>query len=167
MRFLLRADSGFAREDLMAWCEANGVDFPFGLAKNERLIAEIETDLDVVAAKSRRTGPMERRFKSFMWATRRTWSRRRRIVAKAEWTHGEANPRFVVTSLGHHECKAKYLYEKLYCARGDMENRIKEMPARPLCRPHLDSHHAGQSAAPVVRLPGLRAALCTASYRPA
>src|SRR5271155_4028856 len=126
VRILLRADSGFAREDLMAWCEANGVDFLFGLAKNERLIAEIKTELDVVAAKSRRTGRMERRFKSFMWMTRRTWSRRRRIVAKAEGTHGEANPRFVVTSLGRHECEAKYLYEKLYCARGDMENRIKE-----------------------------------------
>jgi hypothetical protein len=62
---------------------------------------------------------MERRFKSFMWMTRRTWSRRRRIVAKAEWTQGEANPRFVVTSLGRDECKAKYLYEKVYCARGD------------------------------------------------
>src|SRR5271167_64985 len=126
VRILLRADSGFAREDLMAWCEANGVDFLFGLAKNERLIAEIKTELDLVAAKSRRTGRMERRFKSFMWMTRRTWSRRRRIVAKAEWTQGEANPRFVVTSLGRDECKAKYLYEKLYCARGDMENRIKE-----------------------------------------
>jgi hypothetical protein len=126
VRILLRADSGFAREDLMAWCEANGVDFLFGLAKNERLIAEIGTELDVVAAKSRRTGRPERRFKSFMWTTRRTWSRRRRIVAKAEWTHGEANPRFVVTSLGRHECEAKYLYERVYCARGDMENRIKE-----------------------------------------
>ena len=126
VRILLRADSGFAREDLMAWCEVNGVDFLFGLAKNERLIAEIKTELDVVAAKSRRTGRMERRFKSFMWMTRRTWSRRRRIVAKAEWTQGEANPRFVVTSLANDECKAKYLYEKVYCARGDMENRIKE-----------------------------------------
>src|SRR5277367_5193686 len=126
VRTLLRADSGFAREDLMAWCEANGIDFLFGLAKNERLIAEIKTELDVVAAKSRRSGRPERRFKSFMWTTRRTWSRRRRIVAKAEWTHGEANPRFVVTSLGRHECEAKYLYEKIYCARGDMENRIKE-----------------------------------------
>jgi hypothetical protein len=126
VRILLRADSGFAREDLMAWCEANGVDFLFGLAKNERLIAEITTELDVVAAKSRRTGRMERRFKSFMWMTRRTWSRRRRVVAKAEWTQGDANPRFVVTSLGRDQCKAKYLYEKLYCARGDMENRIKE-----------------------------------------
>src|SRR6201998_1835875 len=125
-RILLRADSGFAREDLMAWCEGNGVDFLFGLARNERLVAEIATELDVVAAKSRRTGRMERRFKNFMWTTRRTWSRRRRIVAKAEWTQGEANPRFVVTSLGSDECKAKYLYEKVYCARGDMENRIKE-----------------------------------------
>src|SRR3984885_6406500 len=126
VHIVLRADSGFAREDLMAWCEANGVDFLFGLAKNERLIPEITTELDLVAARSRRTGRAERRFKSFMWTTRRTWSRRRRVVAKAEWTQGEANPRFVVTSLGRDECKAKYLYEKLYCARGDMENRIKE-----------------------------------------
>src|SRR4051812_39835303 len=126
VRILLRADSGFAREALMKWCEVNGVDFLFGLAKNERLIAEIKTELEGVAAKSRRTGRMERRFKSFMWMTRRTWSRPRRVVAKAEWTQGEANPRFVVTSLGRRECKAKYLYEKVYCARGDMENRIKE-----------------------------------------
>jgi hypothetical protein len=111
VRILLHADSGFAREDLMAWCEANGVDFLFGLAKNERLIAEITTELDMVAAKSRRTGRTERRFKNFMWTTRRTWSRPRRIVTKAEWTQGEANPRFVVASLRRDECKAKYLYE--------------------------------------------------------
>lgn len=126
VRILLRADSGFAREDLMAWCEANGVDFLLGLAQNTRLIAEIKTELEFVAAKSGRTGKMERRFKSFMWMTRRTWSRRRRIVAKAEWTKGEANPRFVVTSLRRDACKAKSLYEKVYCARGEMENRIKE-----------------------------------------
>ncbi len=125
-RILLRADSGFAREDLMAWCETNSVDFLFGLAKNDRLIAEIKTELDLAAAKSRRTGRAERRFKNFMWMTRKTWSRRRRVVAKAEWTQGEANPRFVVTSLARDECKAKHLYEKIYCARGDMENRIKE-----------------------------------------
>src|SRR3989441_5260733 len=132
-RILLRADSGFAREDLMAWCEGNGVDFLFGLARNERLVAEIATELDLVAAKSRRSGRPERRFKTFMWMTRRTWSRRRRVVAKAEWTKGEANPRFVVTSLRRDECKAKYLYEKVYCARGEMENRIKE------CQLHLYS----------------------------
>ena len=124
-RILLRADSGFAREELMAWCEANGVDFLFGLARNERLIAEIAPELDRVAAKSQRSGHPERRFKSFMWRTRQTWSRRRRVVAKAEWTNGEANPRFVVTSLTRRQCKTKYLYE-VYCARGDMENRIKE-----------------------------------------
>jgi Transposase DDE domain group 1 len=125
-RILLRADSGFARDDLMTWCEANGVDFLFGLAKNERLIAAIEPELERAAAKSRRTGRPERRFKSFMWRTRTTWSRTRRVVAKAEWTKDEANPRFVVTSLTRAESKPKHLYEKIYCARGDMENRIKE-----------------------------------------
>jgi len=126
VRILLRADSGFAREELMAWCEANGVDFLFGLAKNDRLIAMIKTELDRAAAKSRRTGKPERCFKDFRWTTRDSWSRRRRVIAKAEWTQGEANPRFVVTSLMRAECKARYLYEKVYCARGDMENRIKE-----------------------------------------
>jgi hypothetical protein len=126
VRILLRADSGFAREDLMAWCEANGVDFLFGLAKNDRLIAEIKSELDRAAAKSRRTGKPERRFKDFKWTTRSSWGRRRRVVAKAEWTQGEANPRFVVTSLARAACKARHLYEKVYCARGDMENRIKE-----------------------------------------
>ncbi len=125
-RILLRADSGFARDELMTWSEANRVDFLFGLAQNARLVAEIKNELEFVAAKSRRSGRPERRFKSFMWLTRRSWSRKRRVVAKAEWTNGEANPRFVVTSLRRDECKAKYLYEKLYCARGDMENRIKE-----------------------------------------
>jgi hypothetical protein len=119
-RILLRADSGFARDDLMTWCEANGVDFLFGLARNERLVAEITRELDHVGAQSRRTGRPERCFKSFMWTTRRSWSRRRRLVAKAEWTKGEANPRFVVTSLRRDECK------NVYCARGEMENRIKE-----------------------------------------
>jgi hypothetical protein len=123
---MLRADAGFARDDLMAWCEANDVDFVFGLARNERLVAEIETELEHVIATSRRTGTPQRRFKSFMWTTRSSWSRRRRVVAKAEATHGEANPRFIVTSLARTACKAKYLYEKVYCARGNMENRIKE-----------------------------------------
>jgi Transposase DDE domain group 1 len=123
---VLRADSGFAHDDLMAWCEQNGVDFLFGLAKNERLIAEIKRELELVGAKSRRTGRPARRFKTFMWRTRRSWSCSRRVVAKAEWTNGEANPRFVVTSLGANQCKAEYLYEKVYCARGEMENRIKE-----------------------------------------
>ncbi len=126
VRILLRADSGFAREKLMAWCEENRVDYLFGLARNERLVAEIAGELARAAAASRRTGRPARRFKDFRWRTRDSWSRRRRVVAKAEHTHGEDNPRFVVTSLGRAECKAKPLYEKLYCARGEMENRIKE-----------------------------------------
>jgi Transposase DDE domain group 1 len=126
VRILLRADSGFARDDLMTWCEANGVHFLFGLAQNDRLIAEIASELGRAEAKSRRSGKPARYFKNFMWRTRRSWSRERRVVAKAEFTGGEANPRFVVTSLRRAECKPKYLYEKLYCARGDMENRIKE-----------------------------------------
>src|SRR5215510_4405304 len=126
VRILERADSGFAREELMAWCEANGVHFVLGLAKNDRLIAEIRSELDRAAAKSRRTGKPARLFKDFTWETRISWSQRRRVVAKAEWTQDEANPRFVVTSLRRAECKARYLYEKVYCGRGDMENRIKE-----------------------------------------
>jgi hypothetical protein len=126
VRILVRADSGFARDDLMAWCEANGVHFLFGLAKNDRLIAEITHELAQAEAKSRRTGKPARSFKEFKWITRRSWSRERRVIAKAEFTDGEANPRFVVTSLKRAECKPKYLYEKLYCARGEMENRIKE-----------------------------------------
>ena len=125
-RILLRADSGFAQEALMAWCEANGVHFLFGLQQNTRLVAEIASELARAEAKSRRTGKPARYFKEFKWTTRRSWSCERRVVAKAEFTSGEANPRFVVTSLKRAECKPKYLYEKVYCARGDMENRIKE-----------------------------------------
>jgi Transposase DDE domain group 1 len=125
VRILLRADSGFARDELMAWCEANGAHFVFGLAQNDRLNAEITSELEAVKEKSERTRKPARRFKEFKWRTRKSWSRERRVVAKAEWTNGEANPRFVVTSLKRAECKPRYLYEKVYCARGDMENRIK------------------------------------------
>jgi hypothetical protein len=108
VRILLRADSGFAREELMAWCEANGVHFLLGLAQNDRLNAEIKSELAQAEAKSRRTGKPARYFKDFRWTTRRSWSRQRRVVAKAEFTKDEANPRFVVTSLSRTECKAKY-----------------------------------------------------------
>jgi hypothetical protein len=120
VRIIVRGDSGFARDDLMAWCEANGVHFLFGLAKNDRLIAEIVKELAQAETKSRRTGKPARCFKSFMYQTRRSWTCQRRVVGKAEFTEGEANPRFVVTSLKRSECKAKHLYEKLYCARGEM-----------------------------------------------
>jgi hypothetical protein len=126
VRILLRADSGFARDALMAWCETNGVDFLFGLAKNARLNAEIETELAAAQEQSQKTGKPARRFKDFTYRTLKSWSRARRVVAKAEWTADKANPRFVVTSLVREEHEARHLYEKLYCARGEMENRIKE-----------------------------------------
>jgi hypothetical protein len=126
VRIILRADSGFAREALMAWCEGNNVDYLFGLAKNVRLVREIACELAAAAAESTVTGEPARRFKDFLWTTRDSWSRRRRVVGKAEHTRGEANPRFVVTSLGPERAAARALYEELYCARGEMENRIKE-----------------------------------------
>ena len=129
VRILLRADSGFARESLMAWCEANRVDYLFGLARNKRLTAEIDAELSAAAEESRRTGRPARRFKDFMWTTLDSWSRRRRVVGKGEVTQGDTNPRFVVTSLGRDEAAARHLYEKIYCARGEMENRIKECQA--------------------------------------
>ena len=125
-RILLRADSGFAREALMAWCEANRVDYLFGLARNERLAAMIEGELAAARGAAERSGKPARRFKEFFWSTLASWTRERRVIAKAEWTQGEANPRFVVTSLSKGEAEARRLYEKVYCARGDMENRIKE-----------------------------------------
>jgi hypothetical protein len=126
LRILLRADSGFARDALMAWCDNNGVDYLFGLAKNSRLVAEIEGELAAAQEQSQQTEKPARRFKDFTWRTRDSWSRERRVVAKAEWTRGEANPRFIVTSLTRGEHETRHLYEQVYCARGEIENRIKE-----------------------------------------
>jgi hypothetical protein len=110
----------------MSWCEQNRVDYVFGLAKNARLVAEIAADLGRAEKKARRTGRPARRFRDFRWSTLDSWSCERRVIGKAEWTEGKANPRFVVTSLKRTAIKARPLYERLYCARGDMENRIKE-----------------------------------------
>jgi hypothetical protein len=158
VRILLRADSGFTRDDLMTWCEQNDVDYLFGLAKNNRLIAEIAAELAEAAEENRQSGKPARRFKDFQYRTRKSWSRERRVVGKAEWMipstaesesatkprrkknkksimvgdidlatlEGRANPRFVVTSLSADQHQARALYEKIYCARGEMENRIKE-----------------------------------------
>jgi hypothetical protein len=127
VKILLRADSGFARETLMLWCEHNRVDYVFGLARNARLEARI---VDALAEARRRSeaedGAPARVFRDFLWTTRDSWSRRRRVIAKAEWTRGEANPRFIVTSLKGDAAMARPLYEGIYCARGEMENRIKE-----------------------------------------
>jgi hypothetical protein len=123
---IVRADSGFCRDDLMSWCEANEVHFVLGLARNPRLVAEIENELAEAEAAHRATGRPARAFKDFTWSTLDSWSRSRRIVAKAEWTYGEANPRFIVTSLAADVIEAGKLYEQVYCQRGEMENRIKE-----------------------------------------
>jgi hypothetical protein len=125
-RILLRGDSGFCRDALMAWCETNRVDYVFGLARNDRLEQAIIPELISATIESIRTAKMARCFKDFRYATRDSWSRERRVIGKAEVTGGEANPRFVVTSLKRSEANAQHLYEKIYCARGDMENRIKE-----------------------------------------
>jgi Transposase DDE domain group 1 len=126
VRILLRADSGFAREVLMAWCEQNRVDYVFGLARNARLETAIAAELAQAEATGRRTGAPARVFKELRWATLDSWSRKRRVVAKAEWTHGGLNPRFIVTSLKARMVDGRRLYEQVYCARGEMENRIKE-----------------------------------------
>jgi hypothetical protein len=127
-RILVRADSGFARDSLMTWCEENGVDYVLGLARNERLQQMIATDLELVRAVSReeRDGAATRAYRELCYRTRDSWTRERRVVAKAEWLGDKHNPRFVVTSLCEGQHPAQALYEELYCARGDMENRIKE-----------------------------------------
>ena len=161
VRILLRADSGFAREALMAWCEANRVDFVFGLARNPRLVEEISIDLAWAEDDAARTGQSARRYKDFRWSTLDSWSRRRRVVGKAEWTRGEANPvdplcgSTVVTSLQRGEIDARVLYERVYCARGDMENRVKE------CQLDL---FAGRASAATMRANQLRLWFASMAY---
>jgi hypothetical protein len=126
VKILLRADSGFARDELMAWCEANGVDYLLGLARNERLVGALAEDLATAEAESLARGGPARRFADFGWRTLDSWSRTRRVVGKAEHLPKGANPRFIVTSLPASETDARTLYEDVYCARGEIENRIKE-----------------------------------------
>jgi Transposase DDE domain group 1 len=126
VKIVLRADAGFAREALMLWCEQNRVDFVFGLARNARLETRIAAALQEARTMVEATGRPARVFRDFLWSTKESWSRRRRVIAKAEWTRDEANPRFLVTSLKPDRWAARALYEDLYCARGEMENRIKE-----------------------------------------
>ena len=126
MKILLRADSGFAREELMVWCETNQVDYVFGLAKNPRLIRQIQEALEQACQEFEQTGKPARKFCDFPYITRKSWSRRRRVIGKAEHLAKGSNPRFIVTSLSAQHDPARDLYEKTYCARGDMENRIKE-----------------------------------------
>jgi hypothetical protein len=110
----------------MLWCEQNRVGFVFGLARNARLQAEIAAELQAARVAAERTGKPARRFRDFTWSTLDSWAHPRRVIGKAEWTTGAANPRFVVTSLKPEEIDARRLYEVIYCARGEMENRMKE-----------------------------------------
>lgn len=124
-RIIIRGDSGFCREEIMAWGEANGLFFLLGLAKNGRLTKELSEEMKAAEQRYRETRQAARVFKEFTYRTLNSWSRERRVVGKAEYI-GKENPRFVVTNLSADEIDARTLYEDLYCARGDMENRIKE-----------------------------------------
>jgi hypothetical protein len=130
VKIILRGDSGFCREELMNWCEANQVDFVWGLARNQRLRRIIGAQMHQATVQWEQTGKPAREFSEFQYKTKKRkkggWSRERRVVAKAEHIDGKENPRFVVTSLSAERWAAQALYEELYCARGDMENRIKE-----------------------------------------
>ena len=127
VQIILRADSGFCREELMGWCEPHGVDYILGVARNQRLSARLAPEMQQARQQAETTGKAARRFTEFRYRTRKSWTRERRVIAKAEYLPGKENPRFVVTSLAEGEPQA--VYEKLYCARGEMENRIKEQLA--------------------------------------
>jgi hypothetical protein len=126
VKILVRADSGFCREEILRWCEDNGVDYVIGLAKNVRLITAIADELQQAQQQYEQTKQPARVFKDLQYQTRESWSRERRVVAKAEHLAQGANPRFVVTSLSAEERPARPLYEDDYCGRGEAENRIKE-----------------------------------------
>jgi len=134
VRIIVRGDSGFCRDELLSWCEEHGVDYVVGIAQNARLLREIAAASAQAASQYQQSGTAARVFTEFVYQTKNSWSRTRRVIAKAEHLEKGANPRFVVTSLSPQETilpvlprwGAQSLYEEFYCARGDMENRIKE-----------------------------------------
>lgn len=126
VRIILRADSGFCREELMSWCEAHGVEYVFGLARNPRLRGLIDSHMAEAQRLHQERQEAVRVFSEFRYQTRESWSRPRRVIAKAEYLEQGENPRFVVTSLEEKDWAAQALYEELYCQREEMENRIKE-----------------------------------------
>jgi Transposase DDE domain group 1 len=154
VKIILRADSGFCREPLMSWCEANEVDYVFGFARNERLRRIIDPQMQQAAVLQRQTGQAARVFTEFAYQTHTSWNRARRVVGKAEQIEGKENPRYVVTSLDAANWPAQKLYQELYCARGDMENRIKEQY----------SLFAGRVSAATLRANQLRLYLSAAAY---
>ncbi len=126
VQILLRGDSGFCREELMSWCEAHGVYYLLGMAKNSRLLKRIRRTMKKSKRDWALTGKAARRYLRFTYRTRSSWSRARRVVAKAEYMDKGENPRFIVSNLPSDEFEPQALYEQMYCARGEMENRIKE-----------------------------------------
>jgi hypothetical protein len=165
VKIVLRGDSGFCRNELMSWCEGNGVDFLFGMARNKKLRRIIGQPMHEATVEWNRTGKPARVFSEFQYSTKKTkkggWDRERRVVAKAEHIDGKENPRFVVTSLTSDRWAAQSLYEELYCGRGDMENRIKEQFSLFADRVSAETMRANQqrlylSAAAYVLVSGLR-----------
>lgn len=127
VRIIVRGDSGFCREEIMRYCEENEkMDYVLGLAKNERLNKAIEAEMAQAKQLHKATEQSARVFKDFRYRTKKSWSCERRVVGKAEYLTKGENPRFIVTSVASEEKEARALYEDFYCARGDMENRIKE-----------------------------------------
>jgi hypothetical protein len=151
----LRADSGFAREELMSWCEENRVEYVFGLARNQRLEPMIASELAEAKAIFATTAKPVRIFKELDYRTRDSWSRSRRVVAKAEHLEKGSNPRFIVTSLPKEQIGGQELYETIYCQRGEMENRIKE------CQLDL---YADRTSAATMRANQLRLWLASLAY---
>ena len=165
VRIILRGDSGFCRNELMSWCEDHAVDFVFGLARNQRLRRIIGAQMQAATQHWNETGKPARVFTEFQYQTRKRktggWRQQRRVVAKAEHIDGKENPRFVVTSLAAERWTGKRLYEELYCARGDMENRIKEQFSLFADRVSAETMRANQlrlylSAMAYVLVSGLR-----------
>jgi len=165
VKIVLRGDSGFCRNELMSWCESHGVDFVFGLARNQRLRRIIGQQMHEATLQWSQTGQPARVFTAFDYSTKKTrkggWDRERRVAAKAEHIDGKENPRFVVTSLRSEPWTAQVLYEELYCARGDMENRIKEQFSLFADRVSAETMRANQmrlylSAVAYILVSGLR-----------
>lgn len=152
---VIRADSGFCRDDLMTWCEANDVQYVLGLAGNRRLVARIAPEMRRARRKANRTGQPARVFADFAYRTRRSWGAKRRVIGKAEWTNGDANPRFIVTNIHTALGPPRFLYEDVYCQRGEMENRLKE------CQGDL---FADRTPAPTMRANQLRLWLSSFAY---
>ena len=158
---VVRGDSGFCRDELLNWCEVHAVEYVIGLAKNERLTKHIAPELAQAQAQCQETGVAARVFADFRYRTRKSWSRERRVVGKAEHLPAGANPRFVVTSLPPAILGAQALYEDFYCARGDMENRIKEQQLALFADRDEQFDAARQPTAPVLGHVGLRPVAAT------